>query len=160
MGPSTKRLIGAVALLVIVAFAFGYWLAPEKVKIETKVVTVEKKVIEYVKDKTSHKKTVIVVTKKPDGTSTTTTTITDDTETKSGSTVTDNTNTSSDTTKEVTKSSSRLTISALAGAPVSYTGPITPAYGIHVTKEVLGPISVGVFGFNTGLVGASVGVSF
>ncbi len=37
---------------------------------------------------------------------------------------------------------------------------IEPVYGLSVSKEVLGPITVGVFGFTNTTVGVSVGISF
>ena len=64
---------GAIVLIALVAFAYGRYSAPEKIKIveKTKVVEVEKK------QQNEKKDVVTVVTKKPDGT--TTTTITDKT---------------------------------------------------------------------------------
>src|SRR5271165_6320549 len=96
--------LGAIIFFVALAvgFGFGRWSAPQSVKTETK--TAETKDT----DKTDHKKVTVIETKKPDGTDTKTTVITDDSDTKTAD------NKSSDTTKDVEKSKSRLTVSALA----------------------------------------------
>jgi len=152
----TQAIIGVVAL--IVAFALGRYTLPAKVITEIKTVEVEKKVNDTKTDDQKHEKTVIVDVKAPDGTETKTTTITDDTDTKTDSASSDNTNTTKTDSKEVVYNTSKLTIAALAGANISSLS--TPLYGGSVSKQILGPISVGVWGLNNGIVGASVGISF
>ena len=151
---STKQMliIGAVALLT--AFAVGRWSAPEKVKIQT--VEVEKKTEDKKVNIDDHKVTTIVETDKPDGTKTKTTVITDNKDTKVVDKKTDDT--TKTTTKEIDKSSSNVTISALAA--INITSPGLPIYGASVTKPILGPITVGIFGFQNGMAGASVGLTF
>ena len=61
-------------------------------------------------------------------------------------------------TKEIEKSSSKLTISLLGA--VNVTDPGLPTYGIAITRPILGPITVGAFGFQNGLVGVSIGLTF
>ena len=160
---TTKSKIIGVVVYTLVCVAGGYYLAPVKVKTEVKTVEVEKKDTNTVQNekKDSHKTYTKVVIVKPDGTKQTTTTVTDD---KIATQKTDTTQTidiakSSDQTKEVTKSSSRLNLSALAGVNVS-----NPAngllYGVHVSKDILGPISIGLFGLSNGNMGCSVGITF
>ena len=144
-----KTKVIAGTLLLAGAFAFGRWTVPTKVKIETKIVEIERKDKDLHKDR--KKKTIIV--KNPDGT--TTTTITDDTTTDRHET--DNLNKNTDTLKEITRGS-QVTVSALAGVKIQ--GPTSIDYGLSITKPVLGPLTIGVFGLKSGTVGASVGLSF
>jgi hypothetical protein len=137
--------LSAMAALVL-TFAAGRWSAPDH--IVTKTVTVEKKTEDDVK----HEKTTTVEVKQPNGTDTTTTVTTDDTEDK------ERDDTSISQTKETSKSSSKLTIAALAG--VNVTSPGTMIYGGSVSRGLIGPISIGVFGLSNGVGGASIGLSF
>lgn len=54
----------------------------------------------------------------------------------------------------------KTNISALAGYDFTHVRALTPVYGVSVTREVLGPITVGAFGLTNGVVGISLGVSF
>jgi hypothetical protein len=156
---STKTIIIVFVVAVACAFASGRLLAP--VKVVTKVVEVEKKVETTATQKDEHKETTVVETQRPDGTKQTTTKIVEDASTHAKTAETDQTNKSS--VSEVTRDSSSLSISLLAGAPLTLNGGLgvgLPAYGVHVSKRILGPISVGAFGFSNGLAGVSVGLSF
>lgn len=85
---------------------------------------------------------VRTIVKNKDGSSTTT--IVTDRETKK---------------KDVTSAPKpNLNVSALAGVDV--TSKFAPVYGVHVTKQVLGPVTVGAYGLTTGIVGVSLGVTF
>jgi len=151
----TTRLKVLLSILIILtSYAIGRWSSPEKVKIETHTVEVEKKQDEEVSK--DHKITTIVVTTHIDGTKTTTTTIADDkyTDDKSSDVV----HSTTDTEKETTYSSSKTTVSALVG--VNLTKAALPDYGLGVSKPVLGPVTIGVFGFKSGEIGASVGLTF
>lgn len=141
-----KIIIAVVALAV--SFAVGRYTVPEKVKIETKVVQVEKQDT----DKDTHKKTIVTVVQKPNGEKDSTTTTTVDVVSKTDSIISDK----SDTTKQITKGSS-TTLSLLGGYNLNNN---TPTYGLSVTKPVLGPVTIGAFGLNNGTVGASVGLTF
>jgi hypothetical protein len=152
----TKTKIIIVSIGLIAAFAVGRWAAPEKVRIETKVVEVEKKVEDTKKDVVKHKETHTV--KKPDGTEETTTT--EDTTTKSDKHDTDSTTTETDTTKEVTRGSSKVTVLALAGLPVSFNTAVVPIYGVSVSKPILGPITIGAWGLSNSTAGFSIGLTF
>jgi hypothetical protein len=161
MSPKSKIIL--VVITVVTAYAFGRFSAPEKVKIETKIVTVEKKVkdTDTTVDKNRHKKVVIVEETKPDGTKTKTTTITDDTTTKSDRKTkeTDKIAQKEKTSKEVISSSAKLTVSAMAGVNLGLTNnPLV--YGASVSKTILGPISLGAFYLTPSIVGATIGLSF
>lgn len=141
---NNKYLVSGALLL---AFAAGRFLTP--VKIETKTVEVEKKQTETDRDK--HKDTTTVVTEKPDGTKVTETRTAEDTKTHRDSR-TDAT-TTSDTTKIY--GASRLSVAAL--------GCISSeklSYGLSLSKNILGPITAGVWGLTSGTFGVSLGVEF
>lgn len=160
----TKYKITIAVISLATAFAFGRYSVPLSTKEETKTTQAENKSKEADADTINkkHVKTVVVDIIKPDGTKQkTTTTIQDDsTEKKTKVSDSDATSKTSDVSKETKRSGSRLTISALAGTKISFSGPFTPIYGGMVTKDVLGPINVGAFGFSSGLGGISAGLSF
>lgn len=161
MSVLAKVLIG-IGLCVLL-FAAGRYSAPTRVITETKIVTVEKKVTDT-KTKTDidqHKKTEIVTIRHPDGTVETHTIITDDRQIAKGTDTKtkEETSKSSDTKKEVVRSSDPVTIALLAGTKLPL-GPLSqPVYGVCVSKPVLGPIAVGVWGMNDRTVGLSLGIS-
>lgn len=150
---SNKLKVLLVVISLAVSFAVGRFLTPVKTVVETKIVEVtktDKKV-----DKETHTKTTIVETKHPDGTVTKTTTISKDTDLKKDTTTTSSE--SSDTTKTVQRDSGFLLVSALGG--VNVTNGV-PSFGASINKNLLGPVSVGLWGLNNGIVGASVGLKF
>lgn len=151
---NTKTIVIASVVALLVAFAVGRWSAPEKVKIQT--VTVEKKTDDKKTDTDDHKVTTITETDKPDGTKTKVTVISDNKDTQVVDKKTDDL--TQTTTKEVDRSSSKVTISALAAVNVTKLG--VPIYGASVSKPILGPITVGIFGLQNGTAGVSVGLSF
>lgn len=139
-----------LAVLLVTSFAFGRYATPEKVKVETKTVTVEvEKKVEV-----AHVITKIVEVKKPDGTSTTETTTVTDTNTNTSST----NNTNIDSIKETIKSSSVLNISGLAS--IDALNPTSITYGVSINKQLIGPITFGLFGFTDKKVGVSIGLNF
>ena len=162
MTNKSKIIISFVALLV--AFAFGRWSAPEKIKEVTKTVEVEKKLTQEEKDKqqNTHKKTKTVVVKNKDGSETTTTETSEDTDIndKVNKVIADDKSKSTTQEKEITKSSSKTTLSAMYGLKFNFTQPTLPIYGGSISREVLGPISIGLWGLSNGEGGASVGLSF
>jgi 3-dehydroquinate dehydratase len=117
-------------------------------------VTVEKKVVDTSTQERGH--TVTVIVKSPDGTTKTTITHDDTINTKTAEN--DNVNSSTITTKETSRSESKTTVMALAGVDV--TKPGLPDYGVSVSRSVVGPIVIGVFGFKSGMIGGGVGLSF
>lgn len=94
----------------------------------------------------NHTKTIIVTVKEPNGTEKTTTTI--DSETKS------QTNTSMKIAK-----SNKTNISLLASNDFS-NSLIKPVYGLSASRELIGPITVGVFGLTNKTIGISIGINF
>lgn len=154
-----KLLIALV--LLFAAFATGRFTTPTKTVTEIKTVTVTKEVEKKETDwnKVRHKKVIETITIKPDGTKVVTRTVTDDTSSNGGSKETDekDSTTSTDKRTEVVKSESKTTISGLAGYRL---GSSEFDLGVAATRPILGPITIGVFGLKSGLVGASIGLTF
>jgi cytoskeletal protein RodZ len=139
---NNKVLITVV--LIIVAFVVGRQTTPEKVRTEVKTITVEK-IVEV------ERRTKTTTVKKPDGTTVTTTT----TDTKS----------KSDTNKSITDKVAESTSSKKSIVNISMMAKIKAAptmitYGVSVSKEILGPITVGVFGMTDKTFGITLGMNF
>lgn len=144
-----------VGLAVIIgAFAFGRYSAPERVKTEIKTVTVEKVVYTQAhtkttinEDKNGNKSTVII----------------SDTNTQ------DSTHsTSTDSSKEVVSRGRLINVSLLVGSTVAMTTPrdelvstkLLPIYGVNITAPVFGPITVSGWMLSNLIVGAGIGINF
>jgi len=160
---STKVKVAIVATALIVSFAFGRYLTPVKVKVETKTVEVIKTVKVKVKDtaKQKRKESLITEITYPDGRKERVIKVVenDDEHTTTDTAVNSEKDLSKTTSKEVVKNSSRLNVSALGGVDFSK-GYAQPVFGASVTKDIIGPVSIGIWGLSNGSVGASVGVSF
>jgi len=156
MTTKTKIITGIV--IVATAFAFGRYSAPERVRTEVKTVEVEKKTETKESNTNRHKETTTVTITKPDGSTETTTKTTEDTNLKTDSKLVDDTTKSSDTTKEVTRGGNKLSIAALSG--INYSKPDQLIYGASVSKELIGPITLGAFGLTDKTVGISIGLNF
>lgn len=154
-----KYWLYGVALLV--SFASGRFLVPEKVKIEKQIVEVEKKSL--VKDTDSernkHKETVVTEKINSDGSKETTTHVIEETQASKKENESNSSESAKDQreTKEVERGSSKTTVGFMAGT--SFTSPQV-IYGVSVYRGVLGPIGIGVWGLTNGIVGASIGISF
>jgi uncharacterized membrane protein YdfJ with MMPL/SSD domain len=149
----TKTQLGIGTAVLVVTFALGRYSKSTAPEIKTAETT---KTQEHDnKDTNTKTHTVTVAVKKPDG-ETQTTTTTDTT------TIADITKTiQSDETKktDVIPPKANLTnISMLVGD--QFTNPLVPLYGVSVTHQVWGPLTVGAFGFTNSTVGVSVGLSF
>lgn len=156
---TTKLKILLSVLTIVASFAFGRWSAPEKIKTEIKTVTVENKTDTTKTNSNRDKKTDTTTTKetRPDGTTTETTHTVSETESNKKSTTdqTEQVSTTEDRLKEITMATSKVTISAMYGIPV--TGGI-PAYGGSVSKNLLGPIVIGVWFLTPNALGGSIGL--
>lgn len=151
MDNSKKILLGLLAL--VIAFAVGRFSANTAPSVTEQQTTTNNDIKQV--DKDTHKETTITKTRNPTGDEKTVTTITEDTTTK-----VKDVDTATTTESKVIVPSKRntLTVSALVG--MDTTRSFLPTYGLQVSKEVLGPISIGAFGFSNGLFGLSVGLSF
>jgi FtsZ-interacting cell division protein ZipA len=150
---STKVKVIIAVIVLAVTFATGRWSASQKTTKTTEQVT-QTDVKADVKD--THTKTTITETKQPTGVDTTVTVIDQVQDDKS----TENDNTKTQIQQTVTPTSkSKLNISVL-GAEDFSKGFTEPTYGLSISKEVLGPLTVGAFGLMNGTVGISVGLDF
>lgn len=140
MTTKTKLLIAAASLLT--AFAFGRWSAPEYQK-TTKDQS-------ETTDSSSHKKTTVVEKEKPDGTKEKKTIVEEDRDRSKSKT--------SSETEETLARRDRVSLSALGG--FHFNGESSPDYGISISKPVLGPITLGIWGLQSGVIGASIGLTF
>lgn len=160
---TSKQTIVISVVALLTAFAAGRFSTP--VKTITKVQTVE---VEKKNEKTEaqqktnlHKTTTITETKTRDGDLQRVTKIDE----SSGSVVDNRTtdtvseSTRSDSSKETVRGSSLVTISALAGAKLSFSDTQL-IYGASVTKPILGPVTIGVWGLSNSTGGLSVGLTF
>lgn len=152
MSTKVKVIVAIVALAA--SFAAGRFLTPTKIKIETKIVEVEKKEKKTATDK-KRRVTVVTVTK-PDGTKEERKTIDTDSQTRTDEKTDKQRN--EQTVSETTRSSGRLNLSVLGG--VTAYPAFAPTFGGHVSKDIIGPVSIGVWGLSNLSGGVSVGLSF
>jgi hypothetical protein len=158
---TTKAKVGIAAVALLTAFAFGRFTTPVKIKTEIKTVEVEKKTDNIKQDKDLHKETTTTTVKNKDGSEETKTTVIEDTKTDTSRKDSDSVATSTTQTKEVTRGSSPVTISLLAGASLTQgLGPSTLVWGGAITHPVLGPITIGLWGLTSKEFGASLGLTF
>lgn len=159
-----KRKIIICLVALVVAFAFGRYSAPTSLIVENdKSKTQENSEVQNDKEKrTKKQKTITKEITRPDGTREKTTIISDnDTTEKDNSTIKDEKSQETEHFKrEETRSTKRLTLSAMAGTKVSISEPMTPIYGGMVSHDIIGPIGIGLFGFSNGMAGAAINVSF
>lgn len=139
-----KNYILTAIVALLIGGAFGYYLMPSKIVTETKVVTVEKEV-----QVDTHKTTVTV--EKSDGTKTTTTVDNSVVNTTQDTQSTDNKTVKTNISKNV------LNLSALAGYSFS---TLSPVYGLEVSKNLLGPITSGLWAMTNRSCGLSIGLNF
>lgn len=143
---NARNIIVAI-LLIATAFASGRYSVTQS---HTKSIEINSEVN---RDKNIHTQTTTVTTKSPDGAVKTVTS-------------TDTTSTISTVKKEISKEvdqtagkRSMLNVSLLAA--YNFQSPSEKlVYGLSVSKEVLGPITAGVFGLSNGTIGLSIGLNF
>ncbi len=164
---STKSKVLLFTVLILTAFAFGRYSVPETKKTETTTTETGKKEDSKTSDtdRDKHKTIIRTIIIHPDGTREEKEEITEDSKTskKSGSSSSSETEKGSTEKTEVVRSSSRTRLSVLGGVTPSLIG--TPSlgqtvFGAHVSRNVLGPISVGAFGLSSGVCGVSIGLDF
>lgn len=134
-------LIGGAILAIILAYATGRYAKPDKIVTKTVTVEVEKTRINENK--------VIVEKINKDGTKTTTTHVITKTET--------DTKIQSKNDSVVQNNKSPLNVSLLAGYDFNN---VNLVYGVHVSKQLLGPVSIGIFGLTNKTIGMSAGLQF
>lgn len=145
----TKVLIAVVALLA--AFTTGRY-SVQVPEVKTVVDTNMTKDSELNKD--THKDTVSVTIKSPDGTMKTTIHTVQDTDVKKQV----DTTIAQHIEQTVTPPKlNTLNVSAIAGIDFR---TYQPVYGASITKEFIGPVTIGFVGLTNGVLGATVGLNF
>lgn len=147
-----KTKIILVTLVIVISFAAGRYSSNVNETID-KTKTIDK-TANIDTSKNSHKVTNSVTITKPDGSTETTTTTTTDNNTDKKEV--DSSKTVSNT--EVVKKSAPLTNLSVIAAVDFQTK--TPVYGGSVSRELIGPVTVGAFGLSNGIVGLSIGLNF
>lgn len=155
------RIIGAVILFAS-AFAAGRYTTPERIEIRKETVTVEVEKKQTTKDQKieqNKKKTEVEITR-PDGTKIKKTVT--ETDKKKDTQIEQTVEREKDTKETETKiveNPRRLTISVIGGP--NFTDLKSPlAFGGHISRPFLGPITLGVWGLNSGVGGLSLGLQF
>lgn len=143
------KILAGIGYTVLI-FAVGrYTVTPAKVSESLK----ETEQVKQAEDKHIETKKTITETKKPDGSSTTVTVIDqkveDEKETKSALSL-----------QEQQSVSPRKTFNLSILGADNIHDTFKPVYGLSLTKQVLGPVTVGAFGFQNGSVGISLGLNF
>ena len=138
---SDKNKIIGIILAILLSFAVGRYSVTSN-KTTDIVVNKDKKV-----EEDTHTKTVIV--KEKDGREVTT--IEQDTSTKSDTT------TKSENKTVVASNSGKLNVSLLGGYDFKQK---ELNYGLSISKQFIGPVTLGAFGMNNGVIGVSVGIDF
>lgn len=146
-----KYIIAGVAILV--SFATGRFSA-QKANV-TKIASAQT-TVKQDQDKNTHTETIITTVKTPDGTVKTVKTIDQIADVKTDTNVSQLSQTKTDI---IAPKINILNVSALIGNDFSK-GIGFPAYGVSVTKQVLGPVTVGAYGLTTGVIGVSIGLNF
>jgi len=157
-----EEVIELVAVTCLIgAFLAGRYTAPTKTLITEKTQTSAQISAQSatLSDADTQTETTVTTIEKPTGEKETVTHITKDTEAASKRVAESvaSSQTSTESTKTIENAAGKVTLSALAGYSIHDLG--SPVYGGSVSKQILGPISVGVWGLSTGVFGVSVGVS-
>lgn len=170
MSSLSNKTLGLVSVGI---FAFGLLLGrysvPEQVKKESQTVTQtqsnQAQKAQTDSDRDLHKQIVQTEVIKPDGTKVIVTKTSEeahsDRKAKVDTVTAESAHSESKQTSEVTRGSSKVTVSFMAGPSFSLTNGLGPlVYGGSITKPVLGPITVGVWGLSNGTGGVSLGFTF
>lgn len=152
-----KQKIIIAALAIAGAFVAGRYSDTVDTKTTIHAVTKTNVEDDTQKDKNTHETTKTITKKARDGSVTTVTTTDTVTELKSKEDKDTQIVKTLDKTVE-TKSGSKLNVSLLASYDI--TNPKVPSLGLSVSKEVLGPVTAGIFGYQNGVVGVSIGLDF
>lgn len=149
---STKTQIIILVSTGLVCFATGRFFAGKsEVKTDTQIS--QNKTIDQ--DKDTHTHTVVTTVKAKDGTIKTTQVTDTDTTDKKDTKVATQEDVKTDT---IPPKTNLTNVSALAGN--NFRDIFSPVYGIAVTHQVLGPLTIGAFGLNNGTIGVSLGINF
>lgn len=147
---STKNKVIIAVVVVMTTFALGRYSVNQTPAVRNIADSKTNKDIN--KDKDTH--TITTITKKPDGTITETIDKTTETKSQEKDQIVSHVDQTITPPKQ-----SKLNISVLGASDFSR-GLLIPTYGLSVSKEVLGPVTIGAFGLMNGVVGISIGLDF
>lgn len=137
-----------VVVVIVTTFALGRYSVQEP-EVKLDIVT-DKQTDTH---KVQNKKKITTITKDKDGKEVTTITEEDVITTDK------NSNSTSKISETITPpKTNTINISALAGMSLDRFG--TPVYGVSITKQLIGPITVGAFGLTDKTIGLSIGLNF
>lgn len=152
----------AIVVALLVAFAGGRFSNSEKKteSIQTAMKTDTKQDLNVNLNKDQHVDTITTETKKPDGTIITTTEKKVDTVVNQEKTqVTQTQTVATQTVKEsISRGGQPVTVQAMVGADLSNVNGLI--YGLSVSKPLLGPVAVGIWGLTNKTAGFSLGLQF
>lgn len=144
---TVKKIVYVYAAVVLVgAYAADRYFA--RPKTTTQVITTD-----TTKKTETKQRTHTTIVKRPDGTEVTTVDTTTDT-------TTDEREHSREVTKVVESSQNKKNLNVSLLVSYDLTQPGIPDIGISVSKEIIGPVTVGAWGMRSGVVGLSVGINF
>ena len=144
------KILGSVIILLL-SFAFGRYSVSAQHTIVSSQQTAD---IQVKENKDTHTQTTITETKKSDGTTTITTHIDNQVTDKKDATKQVETQTKTESIPEKTNT---LNLSLMGGYNLVQARPI---YGALVTKQLVGPVTMGLFGLTNGIIGATIGLNF
>jgi hypothetical protein len=147
-----KVIISIVSLLT--AFGFGRYSANQRPNVQTKE-TVTANATQQT-DKNVETETTITTEKDPNGVVKTVETIDSKDLTK---VETENQSVKILQQTVTQPKQSKINLSFVASSDV-FKGALAPSYGLYASKEILGPITAGVYGLTNGTVGVTVGLDF
>lgn len=155
---TNRQILIITAVALVSGVAIGRFLTPTKV--ETRTILQESKLDTKDSDleRNRHKETVVKETVRPDGTKKTTSRTVEDSNTKQKKAETSVAVKTEEKSKVVENDSSRVTVMGLAAIDVRNPGKID--YGLMVCRPILGPFTLGAFGYKSGTVGVSFGLQF
>jgi hypothetical protein len=150
---TAQRYLSTITICILVAFAVGRYSVQSP---STKVKETDNKTTQQQTAKDTHTKTTITIVKQSDGATKTVETI--DTSITAHTTTEQQDKLSLQQTTTPPKTQP-LNLSVLASVnPIK--GEMQPVYGASITKQLLGPVSVGLFGLTNGTMGVSIGLNF
>lgn len=144
-----KTQIIILVLVIVGAFSLGRYTAGKTVvKTETKTVQQDTQ-----QDQNVHTIQKTITVHEKDGTTETIVT----TDTKKDTVTNTETNVKTVDTEKITYPESKTNVSLTIGTGVSN---LSPVYGVQVTHEILGPLTVGMYAQTNKTVGLSLGITF
>ena len=153
MNIPNKREVSLVLIGLLATFAAGRYSVQDKPAV--KIIQTVQQETKQDEKKDTHTITKVLYIKEPNGAVETTTTM--------DTVVADHVDTKVDEvvhTQETITPVKRSKINLSVIAAENLTSPGIPLYGMSIQKEVLGPLTAGVWALNNGTVGISIGIDF